>query len=483
METQKLTKLGFFQYDLKSNKFEASPEFYNIFDLPKNLRDSSLLDRFWKLIHPDDWGFVSRLFDQAIKSGKAFTIQHRVLADDGKSVRHVQLIGKAANFEAQTSVISGTYQDVTDIANMEFETKFILESMEIGTWQLDVENNKLTWDDSMYRLCCLNAEEFPDPLKAVSAIMPSVCKEKVFADVKASLKGVDDYHSTNEIITPNGLHKQLRSRGRVLKNESGQPQKVIGISWDCTKEKEMEAQLRAERAIAIHSSKLAALGEMSAGIAHEINNPLAIIAGNVHLLKTVDNDPIQFDAKIASIERAILRIEKIVSGLKKFSRSSGCTERKREQLDQIISEVLTLVETKAKSHNTSITTEVSPGIELFCNEVELEQVFLNLINNAIDAVKDLDQKWVKLKAFKNSHNYIIQIIDSGKGISEEAASKIFQPFYTTKPVGDGTGLGLSISKGILDQHNAKIFINHQMANTCFEVWFPVPEETESQHVS
>jgi C4-dicarboxylate-specific signal transduction histidine kinase len=106
---------------------------------------------------------------------------------------------------------------------------------------------------------------------------------------------------------------------------------------------------------------------------------------------------------------------------------------------------------------------------IYCNDVEIEQVIVNLISNAIDATKDLTQRWVAVSATEAEDMVILRVTDSGSGIPPNVRSKIFDPFYTTKKVGEGTGLGLSVSKGILDEHKATISVVDDSPNTCFEV--------------
>ena len=110
--------------------------------------------------------------------------------------------------------------------------------------------------------------------------------------------------------------------------------------------------------------------------------------------------------------------------------------------------------------------------QICCDSVEIEQVLVNLINNAIDAVKGQENAWVKLNCFEVGSQVVLQVIDSGLGLSKEVEAKLFQPFFPTKPVGEGTGLGLSIVKGILDEHKASISLNRAMPHTCFEIRFP-----------
>ncbi len=242
----------------------------------------------------------------------------------------------------------------------------------------------------------------------------------------------------------------------------------------------INASLDIEKSKAMLNAKLASLGEMSAGIAHEINNPLAIIAGGLPMLTEFIDKPEMFVLKMNSIEKAILRITKIVKGLEKFSRSSEGAIYKVEILKDIIEEVLVLTGSHVKRHSVRVTTLCAEeGHSILCDVVEIEQVIINLINNAIDAVKNQPVKWIKINCFTEDQYIVLQVIDSGLVISEAIELKLFQPFFTTKRTGEGTGLGLSITKGILDEHKATIALNRSLPNTCFEIRFKKVEDIKN----
>jgi len=118
-----------------------------------------------------------------------------------------------------------------------------------------------------------------------------------------------------------------------------------------------------------------------------------------------------------------------------------------------------------------------PDIEIECRSVEISQVFLNLINNAADAIRDLDQKWIAVEATVKNNMLEIRLTDSGKGIEPEIAVKMMQPFFTTKPVDQGTGLGLSISSGIIEEHRGRLWLDDEASNTSFVFQVPVASDT------
>lgn len=293
-------------------------------------------------------------------------------------------------------------------------------------------------------------------------------------------KAVFESHSIlkiaqEEISTPKG--KRILSTQKVpIYEENGSPHLLIGISNDITEEIKAKEAFDLERTKSLRSAKLASLGEMSAGIAHEINNPVTIILGTVRLLPKFANDPDKLKAKVETIEKASNRIAKIVSGLKKFSRSSDKNEHKLHSLGAILNESLILTESKAKKYFTPIAVDCRTDKQVLCDEVEMEQIFVNMINNSVDAVKNLPEKWIRVSIFEERGAVVLQIRDSGSGVPESVQKKLFQPFFTTKPVGEGTGLGLSIVKGILDEHKATIELLSHERHTCFEIRFPIVAE-------
>jgi C4-dicarboxylate-specific signal transduction histidine kinase len=235
----------------------------------------------------------------------------------------------------------------------------------------------------------------------------------------------------------------------------------------------MEQKLLKEREFSVQNAKLASLGEMSASIAHEINNPLAVISGMAQLLTKSVSDVEKTKDRLDRISRSVERISTIVNGLRKFSRSSSSGDKKPHSLLGILTEAAQLVELKSTKFDTKVAMNVVADGTILCDEVEIEQVIINLMNNAIDAVRDKDERWVAVEVFRVADEIALRVIDSGKGIPKNIADKIFEPFFTTKIVGDGTGLGLSIAKGIVEDHGGTMSIIQDCPNTCFEVRFPM----------
>ena len=235
--------------------------------------------------------------------------------------------------------------------------------------------------------------------------------------------------------------------------------------------------LKIQEARSQYAAKLASLGEMSASIAHEINNPLAIIEGAASQLheSVRENliDAERIDVIAHKISDTTQRIKKIVKSLKSLSKNADDEPFANIHFLSIVEPAKEISQQKLNEYNIDLRiVNHHEGIALFGNEIQLSQVILNLISNSIDAVKDLPERWIEIH-YQPSYDWTdITVIDSGSGISEDIKSKIMNPFFTTKSNSDGTGLGLSISKTIIENHSGQLNLLEDKAHTTFQVRLP-----------
>ena len=228
----------------------------------------------------------------------------------------------------------------------------------------------------------------------------------------------------------------------------------------------------------LQSAKLSSLGQMAGGIAHEINNPLTIImatASRMRRLKTTDENEKLLNDSIDKINSTVERIAKIIKGLRNFSRDSYNDPTLPTSLKKMIDETLVLCAEAFRHNSIEITVLPFEDIIIEAREVQIEQVFLNLLNNAYDAIIDCPEKWIKIKVVVEKTQVKIFFIDSGARIKQSVAEMMLEPFFTTKEIGKGTGLGLSISKGIVEAHNGQLYYDKYYANTCFVVELPLSQ--------
>jgi two-component system NtrC family sensor kinase len=217
---------------------------------------------------------------------------------------------------------------------------------------------------------------------------------------------------------------------------------------DITEEKRLQQEL-------IQQEKMAAIGMLAGGVAHEINNPLGgILAFTQLIMRDMgDDNPVKGD--LAEIERAAIRCKKIVADLLDFSRVSAGKEGQWLEVNALIEKIVPFIKAELKSYNVNLSMELKDALpKVYGDANKLQQVFLNLLTNACQSMPKGGD--LKVMTFSEGKNVCVQVEDSGHGIPKELINRIFDPFFTTKAPGKGTGLGLSISYRIIKEHEGSI---------------------------
>ncbi|WP_413289154.1 ATP-binding protein [Bdellovibrio sp. HCB337] len=232
----------------------------------------------------------------------------------------------------------------------------------------------------------------------------------------------------------------------------------------------------------LQSSKLASIGEMATSIAHEINNPLTIINGNVGLLRRLLQQFQGISPKgkqyLDSIENTVSRIDKIIRGMKALSHNGARDPFEAEDLRQVITNAIAFIHLKYHPHKIELReTYQHRQAWAECRSIQIEQIIINLLSNSFDAVSNLKEKWIEIQLTEENLYWKISVIDSGKGIDKSVQDKIMRPFFTTKMVHEGTGLGLSISKGLAEDHRGTLELDPKFPNTKFVLKVPKIQKT------
>lgn len=289
-----------------------------------------------------------------------------------------------------------------------------------------------------------------------------------------------DFHSTKLESREDELGQLANSFGdmvEVIRERDLQLERYTVDLELLVSERTME--LDQQKALVANANKLSALGEMAAGIAHEINTPLAtikLLTSQVqHEMSSGIPDLDGLNDHLVNIDRTVDRLAKIVRGLKSFSRDGSEDPFEMTNLHQVIDDTISLCSERCRLHGIELRTHLTAApLSVYCRSIQICQVLLNLINNAHDAVENLEEKWIEISTEEHDDCVELRVTDSGKGIPPEIAEKIFNPFFTTKGVGRGTGMGLSISHGIVKRHGGTLILDPFKATTCFLVRLPKP---------
>lgn len=323
-----------------------------------------------------------------------------------------------------------------------------------------------------------------------------------------------------------GQYVWMHDMLRLIRDQDNNPVEVIGSLTDITKRKEMEEalykkgeeqqllikKLQEAHEQLLQSEKMASVGQLAAGIAHEINNPIGFINSNIGSLqkyvgnlfdvisgyddtieKQGSNDIVSkmhqikeqadldflkedIQALVSESMDGLKRVKDIVQSLKDFSHV-GETEWQEADIHQGIDSTLNIVKNEIK-YKANVIKEYGQVPLVKCVISQINQVIMNLLVNASHAIKE--KGVIKITTGCEKDMAWIKILDTGSGIPAENLSRIFEPFFTTKPVGSGTGLGLSLSYGIIKNHGGRIDVHSVLGKgTCFTVWLPLRQEAKN----
>jgi len=346
------------------------------------------------------------------------------------------------------------YQALTDFSES------IIESINAGVLTCDLKGKVASWNSAMERLYGLVRNEAVG--KSLQAVFPP--------ELLAELPEASDAQSVLSLYkfrlhTPGGQTLIVNLSAVPLVGKDGHVLGRLLIFNDLTERVNLEDQL-------IQAEKLSSIGLLAAGVAHEVNTPLAVITSQAQMLMRLETPE---DARSRTLDKIIkqaFRASEIVNNLLKFSRVSG-SEYSDLDLNKLVRETLSLVEPMLRASKISVNAELSPSLPLvYANPGKLQQVFMNLIINARDAMPGGGELTIATDCEDSSVR--VEVSDNGVGISPEHLSKIFDPFFTTKSTSRGTGLGLAVTYGIIREHLGKIEVQSALGRgTSFRVELPV----------
>jgi two-component system NtrC family sensor kinase len=268
----------------------------------------------------------------------------------------------------------------------------------------------------------------------------------------------------------------------ALKDSSDVLTHFVHVERDITEELQLRDQL-------VHSERLSAVGELVSGVAHEINNPLQTIIGCVELMLDDQKDP-QGRRDLEVVRKEAARAAQIVRNLLAFVRRSA-PDRVSADLNQIAKAVVDLRQYHLEQWDIQLKVEYAPvPLPVLVNREEIQQIILNLVLNAEQAITGSNERGtITIRAYASGRHHIVEVTDDGPGINAELRGRVFEPFFSTKEVGQGTGLGLSISHGIASAHGGSLELCPSEVGACFRLALPahvaadVPQFTAVRPVS
>ncbi len=360
-----------------------------------------------------------------------------------------------------------------EIRKNESKLKRVLQDGRTGLWEADLLEQSISWSENIFRW--LGRERV---LKMEIARF----REMLHPEDRHLL----EFHFTLpsesaeihfRIRHQNGNYLWFFNTVNPVFDSSGQLTHLAGLSIDVTEQRSLRDTVESQKIKMLASSRLSELGQMASGIAHEINNPLAIIHAKAGLLKDqAEEGAVESSEVVAStqlIEQTAWRISKIIRSLRQLSRDGGSDPFERISLKKAFDDALELCRQRFKSEKIELVLDPQiDSIFIEARAVQISQVILNLVTNAQDAVEGQANKWVRITAREFDHDILLIFEDSGPGIAEDVKDHVFQPFFTTKNPGKGTGLGLSICQSIVQSHSGTIEIGYEGERSHFRISMP-----------
>jgi PAS domain S-box-containing protein len=361
-----------------------------------------------------------------------------------------------------------------------------LQANGMALWVWDLKQGAIHWSEEKYRMIGLEPGSIEPSTEAwFRAIHPDDVEEVKRVVMMARESGTD-YHNQYRIVWPDGSVHWLESQGKCQRDEAGEVARVVGVVADVTRRKRSEeALLRAE--------KLAIAGRLAASIAHEINNPLEAVSNLLFLISLADTvDAAQEHASVAMDQ--LMRVSMITQQTLKFHRQTGAP--KVIKLSEILESVLTLFRSKLTAGDIALDVRAEREMDVICMPSETQQIFANLVANAVDAMPRGGRLVIRLRPSRDwrdgdwrdekTAGMRVTFFDSGVGMDRATLRRIFEPFFTTK-METGTGLGMWVVAQLVERHHGHIRVwstqRSRGSGTAFSVFLPFREVLEAKGVN
>lgn len=431
--------------------------------------------RWEQVVHPEDLPICRNRWIKALESGDPYEVEFRLRRASDRSYRWH--LARALALRGQDGRIlkwHGACADVEDVKRAEEALKHnerhlnqAQEIAHLGSWSWDVGTNVNTWSDENYRIFGYAPKSIQPNYDVFAGSLHPDDRERVLLAASAALESDAPYDLECRIVRPDGTVRHVHCRGTVVRDDVGRPLTMAGTVLDITARKHLEAELirynedleqrvneRAERIRELESQraqaeKLAALGQLAAGVAHEINNPIAGIKNAFLLVKQAVPDAHPHASFVPMIDREIERVTSIVRHMYQLYRRAPSPLAPVDCL-AVVRDVIDLFAKRSKSRGIALVSSVDHGLpRVSIPRGDLFQVLVNLVQNAIECSPA--GAAIEIAAWSTPQDVRIAVADQGTGIAPDVRPHLFEPFFTTKTAGDqkNMGLGLSVSHNLV----------------------------------
>ncbi|MFL6553590.1 MAG: PAS domain-containing protein, partial [Chthoniobacterales bacterium] len=418
-------------------------------------------------VHHDDLQKCLAVYTQAFDARQPFVMQYRLRRNDGE-YRWISDQGvPRQDPQGRFAGYIGSCVDVTELVNKdqalresEERMRVAAEAVNLGIWEWDLSKDEIWATNARRALLGL-------PASGKIALEDFICRlhpddrDRVRHTIDDAIHSDRDFDSEYRLILPDGIVRWMSMRGSVHFDDAGKPTRLLGISIDITERKQAELDAQRGRAELSHLSRVALIGEMSASIAHELNQPLAGILSNAaagqRFMDKGDVNLREIREMLGDIIADGRRASDVVRGIRGMVKKKQ-VERRSVDLNEVVMEALRMVSPDAVLRSCQLETSLDANLPVIEGDpVQLQQVLLNLVINAFDAMRDTapSKRNVFIATQSNGDGTVrASVRDHGVGIAEDMRDRLFDPFFSTKT--EGLGMGLAIVRSIIEAHGGTI---------------------------
>jgi PAS domain S-box-containing protein len=464
-EAQSITHVGYWERDLATGRITWSDETYRIYGL-RPQEDPIDLAALRQKIHSEDWKFVSQALDEALAGGTRYDLEYRVLRPTGE-VRIVHSNGDVKrDASGRPYNMFGTVQDITDRKRAEETLQrsqfYLSEGQRIahmGSWAFNAAGFDY-WSSELFHVHGLDPNSKPPTVEEYLSLVHPEDRDSMEQEIQQILTDRGRFDFTKRMVRPDGEIRHVRCVG-IPVTQGEMFQGFVGTGIDVTQQKLLEQErerLRQLETELAHTNRVSMLGEMAASLAHEIKQPIAAAITSANsCVEWLAHEPPNLDrarAAAGKIDKYGNRAAEIIDRIRSFYRKSP-PQRELVDVNGIIQEILTLLDGEATRSSVAVRTELAIDLpEIMADRVQLQQVFMNLMLNAIESMKDSGGELTVVSQLQDGQ-LLFSVSDTGPGLPPGNVDQIFSAFFTTKP--QGSGMGLAISRSIADSHGGRLW--------------------------
>jgi two-component system, LuxR family, sensor kinase FixL len=436
-------------------------------DFTGRSREQELGNGWAEGVHQDDRERCLQVYTTAFDAREPFVMQYRLRRNDGE-YRWIADQGVPRHDpEGRFAGYIGSCVDVTELVHKdqalresEERMRVAAEAVNLGIWEWDLSKDEI-WATNARRALLGWPTSGKTGLEDFMSRVHPDDRDRVQQTIDGAIQGGKDFDSEYRLMLPDGIVRWMSTRGSIQFDSAGKPSRLLGISIDITSRKQAQLEAERDRAELSHLSRVALMGEMSASIAHELNQPLAGILSNAaagqRFLSRGNIDTTEIRELLADIIADTRRASDVVRGIRGMVKKEQVARRSVD-LNEIVMDAVRMASPDAVLHSCALETSLDANLRPIDGDpVQLQQVLLNLMINAFDAMRDTPPSLRKVLIATESNgddSVRATVRDHGVGISEELRERLFDPFFSTKA--EGLGMGLAIVRSIVEAHGGTI---------------------------